>query len=305
MCGIVAVAGAPVEDAQLDASLVALAHRGPDGRGRWRSPDRLVTLGHTRLAVVDPAGGAQPIANEDGSIIAVVNGEIYDECAGELRRRGHVLRSRCDAELVVHLYEEYGDDFVREVRGELAFVLWDARRRRLVAGRDRFGVKPLLWAAFGEGIALASEAKALFALGVRPRWDAEAFLHAAQTQYTWPDRTLFEGVRQIEPGQLLVWEGAPQLRRYWQVYEHGREGALRPALDEAVRLRLRADAKVCVQLSGGIDSTTVAALARVPAFTVAFADGGDYDERAIAEQTAHELEVPLHVVDVTANDIAT
>jgi asparagine synthase (glutamine-hydrolysing) len=299
MCGIVAVAGAIAGD--IEPALAALAHRGPDGRGVWRSPDRLVTLGHTRLAVVDPEGGAQPIANEDGSIIAVVNGEIYGD--HDLRR--HTLRSRCDAELVVHLYEEYGDDFVREVRGELAFVLWDARRRRLLAGRDRFGIKPLLWAAYGDGIALASEAKALFALGVPARWDAETFLHAAHTQYTWPDRTLFEGVRQIEPGQLLVWDGAPVTRRYWNVYEHRRDGALRPALDEAVRLRLRADAKVCVQLSGGLDSTAVAALARVPAFTVAFAGGGSYDERAIAEQSARLLELPLEIVEVTADDIAT
>jgi len=307
VCGIVAVAGAVVEEARLAASLRALAHRGPDGTGRWTSHDRAVALGHTRLAVVDPAGGAQPITNEDGSVVAVVNGEIYDDgsLARDLVRRGHALRSRCDAELVVHLYEELGDDFVRAVRGELAFVVWDARRRRLLAGRDRFGVKPLVWSALGEGIALASEAKALFALGVRARWDAESFFHAAHTQYPWPDRTLFEGVHQLEPGHVLVWDGAPRTRRYWDLYQHRRDGSLREALDEAVQLRLRADANVCVQLSGGLDSTSVAALTRVPAFTVAFVDGGAYDERALACRTADELGVPLHVVEVDAAAIAT
>ena len=291
MCGIVAVAGAP---ASLDGAMRALAHRGPDGSGQWVSPDRRVALGHTRLAVVDPQGGAQPIVN--GDIVAVVNGEIYGDY--DVPRR-----TRCDSELVVALYEAYGDDFVRMVRGELAFVLWDARRRRLFAGRDRFGVKPLVWARLGDGIALASEAKALFALGVPARWDAETFAHAAHTQYTWPDRTLFAGVHQLEPGHVLVWDGAVATRRYYDVVT--RDGALGDALADAVRVRLRADAKVCVQLSGGIDSTTVAALARVPAFHVSFTGGGDYDERAIAERTARELELPLHVVDVDAQTIAS
>ncbi len=303
MCGIVAVAFAPVAAARVDGALDALAHRGPDGRGQWR--DRDVVLGHTRLAVVDPAGGAQPITNEDGTIIAVVNGEVYDDDVLRRGLAGHRLRSRCDAELLVHLYEEHGDDVLDVVRGELAFVLWDARRRRLLAGRDRFGVKPLVWARLGDGIALASEAKALFALGVPARWDAEAFFHAAHTQYPWPDRTLFAGVHQLEPGHALICEpgGSPRIRRYYEVAP--RRSALRDELAEAVRVRLRADANVCVQLSGGLDSTAVAALARRPCFTVAFTGGGAYDEHAIARETARALDVPLNVVDVDAPAIAT
>lgn len=289
MCGIVAVVG----EADLAPALRALAHRGPDGNGTWRAAG--IALGHTRLAVVDPANGAQPIVSADGAIVAVVNGEIYDTF-------DIPLRTRCDSELVVHLYERYGDAFVEKIRGELAFVLWDAKRRRLVAGRDRFGIKPLVWARHAGGIALASEAKALFALGVPARWDAESWVNAAHTGYTWPDRTLFEGVHQLEPGCLLVYDGDVAIRRYYDAPAVG--GDLRTALDEAVRLRLRADAKVCVQLSGGLDSTTIAALARVPAFTVAFTGGGDYDERALAEQTARELEIPLTVVEVDAAAIA-
>jgi asparagine synthase (glutamine-hydrolysing) len=295
MCGVVGVAGARLP---LERALDALAHRGPDGRGTWTSPE--CSLGHTRLAVVDPEGGAQPIVNEDGSIIAVVNGEIY----GHHDLRGHTLRSRCDAELLVHLYEEHGDDVVNVVRGELAFVLWDARRHRLLAGRDRFGIKPLVWSRLaGGGIALASEAKALFALGVAARWDHEAFFHAAHVQYTWPDRTLFEGVHQLEPGHVLAWHaGELAIRRYYTPRPSARP--VREALDEAVRLRLRADAPICTQLSGGLDSTSVAALAKTPCFTVAFTGGGEYDERVITAASADALGLPLHVVEVEAAALA-
>lgn len=322
MCGVVAVASAdPAAGERLGAAVAALAHRGPDGHGVWRSADGCAALGHARLAVIDPAGGAQPIANEDGSIAAVVNGELYghDEQARWLAARGHHLRSRCDAEVLVHLYEELGDDLVRSVRGELAFVLWDGRRRRLLAGRDRFGIKPLVWARFRGGVALASEAKALFALGVPARWDDEAFFHAAHAQYVWPDRTLFLGVRQVEPGETLVWDGGePRTARYWEPpvsaepaisAEDEAAARLREALDDAVRVRLRADARVCVQLSGGIDSTAVAALAARAggiggAFTVAWTGGGAYDERALAAATARELGLLHTIVEVDGAAIA-
>jgi asparagine synthase (glutamine-hydrolysing) len=328
MCGIVAVAsprvgGAPVERASIDAALAALAHRGPDGRGSWYAPDRGVALGHTRLAVIDPAGGAQPIANEDGSVVAVVNGELYDheDAARWLALRGHRLRSRCDAEILVHLYEELGDDVVRRLRGELAFVLWDARRGRLLAGRDRFGIKPLVYARWRGGLALASEAKALFALGVPARWDDESFFHAAHTQYPWPDRTLFAGVSQLEPGSLMVWEraGEPRIARYWELPTASGDVAslddaaatIRATLDDAVRVRLRADAPICVQLSGGLDSSSVAALAARAgglsgAFTVGFAaEHVGYDERDAARATAAQLGLPLTVVELDGAAIAT
>ncbi len=329
MCGIVAVAsaepGGAGDAARVELAVAALGHRGPDGRGVWRSAGGGVVLGHARLAVIDPAGGAQPIANEDGSIVAVVNGELYghDAHARWLLARGHRLRSRCDAEVLVHLYEELGDDLVRSVRGELAFALWDGRRGRLLAGRDRFGIKPLVWARWRGGVALASEAKALFALGVPARWDAESFFHAAHTQYVWPDRTLFEGVGQLEPGTILVWDGgAPRTARYWELPVGGAVASatiedaaarLREVLDDAVAVRLRADARVCVQLSGGIDSTAVAALAARAggvggAFTVAWAGGGEaygaYDERELAAATARELGLPHTVVELDGGAIA-
>jgi asparagine synthase (glutamine-hydrolysing) len=308
MCGIVAVCGAPVAAERLAAAMAALAHRGPDGRGLWRAPDGQVALGHTRLAVVEPADGAQPVTNEDGTVVAIVNGEVYDAAAAgrALEARGHRLRGRGDAELLVHLYEEHGDRVVEQLRGELAFVLWDARRRRLVAARDRFGIKPLLWAAHEGGVVLASETRALWALGVARRWDDHSFFHAAHTQYPWPDRTLFEGVRQVEPGGMLIWEGTVRTRR-WGVAQPG--GDVRTALDEAVRLRTVADAPVAVQLSGGVDSTAVAALAArhrpdVRAFTVSFAGGGDYDEVALARASATAIGIPLEVVTLDGPAIA-
>ncbi len=337
MCGIVAVTGEGDRDGTglaldraraVDRALGALAHRGPDGHRRWVAADGSVALGHTRLAVIDREGGAQPIANEDGSIVAVVNGELYDHeaHARALAARGHRLRSRCDAEVLVHLYEEHGDDFVDHVRGELAFVLWDARRRRLLAGRDRFGIKPLVWARHGTGVAIASEAKALFALGVPARWDDTSFFHAAHTQYPWPDRTLFAGVHVLEPGCVMAWQaGAPAIRRYYAPpfpradaavdgADSDHAGALRAALDDAVRVRLRADARICVQLSGGIDSSAVAGLAARAGgiegcFTVGFAGAASaaadgYDERAFAEATATRLGLPLHVVELDGAAIA-
>ena len=323
MCGIVAVASArePVAPGSLAIATTALDHRGPDGHGSWSSIDRTIALGHTRLAVIDPEGGAQPITNEDGSIIAVVNGELYDhsDTARWLAGRGHRLRSRCDAELLVHLYEELGDDLVRRLRGELAFVLWDVRKRRLLAGRDRFGIKPLVWAPWRGGVAVASEAKALFALGVPAEWDDESFFHAAHTQYPWPDRTLFRGVHQLEPGCVLSWDGGePRIARYWdlpidagpRVFELDVAAAsLRDVLDDAVRVRLRADARICVQLSGGLDSSTVATLAAraggvAGCFTVGFANAGAYDERIAARATADRLGLPLTVVEVDGAAIA-
>ncbi len=323
MCGIVALASAaPIAGDRMEHALAALAHRGPDGRGVWRSPDARVVLGHTRLAVIDPEGGAQPIANEDGSVVAVVNGELYDQADATrwLEARGHRLRSRCDAELLVHLYEELGASVVERLRGELAFVLWDARCGRLLAGRDRFGIKPLVWTRWNGGLALASEAKALFALGVPARWDDESFFHAAHTQYPWPDRTLFEGVAQLEPGAVLRWDGdgEPRTEHYWElpaargvIVDLGEAAAsLRRALEAAVRVRLRADARICVQLSGGLDSSAVAALAVHAgsavsgAFTVAFTDGGVYDERAAARATAEQLGIPLSVVELDGAAIA-
>jgi asparagine synthase (glutamine-hydrolysing) len=267
MCGIVARRGAgPLP---LAPAMAALAHRGPDGDGVLESAE--ASLGHVRLAIVDRAGGRQPIANETRTIHVVVNGEFYGDAAirRELEGRGHRFRTGSDSEILLHLYEDHGLDALTRLRGEFAFVLWDAPRRRLVAGRDRFGVKPLVWTEHAGALLLASEAKALFALGVLARWDQDALARACRSQYPGLHQTLFAGIRQLPPGWILVDEpGSRILRRWWDMVPAAEAeilpdgpnlvDAVREAFREAVDVRLRGEVPVCVQLSGGLDSSAVA-----------------------------------------------
>lgn len=311
MCGILAALGAPVD---LRPGLAGMRHRGPDDGGWWAEDG--VALGCTRLAIVDPPGGRQPLASEDGTVHGVVNGELYDTGQrADLERRGHRFATGSDSELALHLYEQYGLAFVDHLRGEFALILWDARAHRLVAVRDRFGIKPLCYAHHRGTLLLASEARALFALGVPAAWDAVSVAHATTHQYLPPDRTFFEGVRQLRPGHLLIAEGDDvRTVRYWDIdYGTPPDDPWSPQrvlalLDEAVRLRLLGDAPVACCLSGGLDSSAVAALAtrhlpRPPTcFAVAFEETG-YNEVAEARSVAEALGVPLHVVEVRNADL--
>jgi asparagine synthase (glutamine-hydrolysing) len=326
MCGIVSVlAGAGgVEEAPLRSALQAIRHRGPDGEGVWIAPDRSVGLGHVRLSLIAIHAGAQPIVSEDGQTVLAVNGEFYgfEAIRGSLERRGHRFRTRSDSEIALHLYEERGLDFLEDLRGEFALVLWDGHARRLIAARDRFGIKPLCYARTGDCLLLASEAKALFTLGVRPAWDREAMFQVTGMQYPPPDRTLFAGVRTLQPGHyLLASSGAVVTRPYWDLDfpparrpdpfreedSRGPASELLARLDEAVRLRLRADVPVCCHLSGGLDSAAVAALAarqapRPTCFTVSFEER-DYDELDQAREIAGHLGAELVVVQATQSDL--
>jgi asparagine synthase (glutamine-hydrolysing) len=307
MCGVVAVCGSYDPDA-LDRAVRALAHRGPDGHGVAAFDGAI--LGHTRLALVDVAGGAQPIMNEDGTVACVVSGELYDDVdiRRELEARGHRFRTGSDSEIAVHLYEEHGAAFVDRLRGEFAIILWDARRRRMLCARDRFGVRPLVYWRSSFGVAVASEAKALFALGAPRRWDMTSVWTAMCAQYTLPHRTLFADVEQVAPGCLLIVEqGMIRTERYWDIdfpkaddKRHVTSAQVRAALDDAVQARTRGEHdRLACALSGGIDSTAVAALAskraRVECFTLSFKED-DYDELAVAERTAAHIGTPLHVV---------
>ncbi len=319
MCGIVAQFGPRLDPPALRLALHALAHRGPDAATLYVGEG--AALGHTRLAIIAPEDGAQPVRNEDQSVIAVVSGEFYEHARlrGELKSRGHLFRTGSDSELLVHLYEEYGDDCVAHLRGEFAFVLWDERKRRLLAARDRFGVRPLLYAQIGETLCIASEAKALFALGVVPRWDLDALFVSLHAQYVPADRTLFAGIRQLRPGEMLTWKGgAAQTSTYWDLDLPLARDAIAPpgaaqtqvraALEEAVDLRLVADAPLCVQLSGGIDSSVVAALAArrraepLSCFTVSFEQSA-WDEAALAQATADHIGAELSTLRVSARTL--
>ena len=315
MCGLVAIYSPTgrVPTGAAERATDALAHRGPDGRGLWHSPDGRIALGHTRLALVDP-DATQPLVSEDERLRIVVNGELYDytRIQRELGERGHRLRTRSDSEIALHLYEERGPDALAALRGEFAFVIWDERSERLFAARDRFGIKPLFYAEHEGVLYLASEAKAILAVGVPAAWDEIAVYQSLHLAFD-ASRSLFARIRQVPPGHHLI--ASPtgiRLRRYWDIPYPPRSAAQEPVtdstierigglLDEAVRLRMQADVPVGYLLSGGIDSSTVLAIAArhsdrpVTAFTIGFDDSA-YDESEQATSTARELGADIRVV---------
>lgn len=327
MCGIVSLftPGAPLPPARLKAGADALAHRGPDGEGFWFSADGALGLGHRRLSIIDLATGAQPLVSADGRVAAVVNGEFYGWRAirAQMEEKGHVFSTRSDSEILIALYREYGTDCLQYLRGEFAFVLWDGDKNRLFAARDRFGIKPLCYAQQGSALYLASEAKAIFAMGLRAEWDADAFYHAACMQYTPQDATLFRHVCQLKPGHMLLADAqGVKTQAYWDLdyppepagtgLDEGEAIAQCAALfDEAVALRLQADVPVCFHLSGGLDSSAVlGAAARLtgralPAFTVSFDGHAVYDELEVARASALKAGADFHPVVVTQEDLVT
>jgi len=326
MCGIVGIfsPGRPISGEALNRATQRLHHRGPDGQKTWIAPDRRVGLGHARLSIIDLATGDQPIASEDGRLHIVVNGEFYDyeRIQRELEAGGHRLRTRSDSEIALHLYEDLGAACLAQLRGEFALIVWDETNQVLFAARDRFGIKPLFY-AFHEGtLYLASEVKALFAAGVPARWNREALFRGASGGGH-PSQSLYEGVFQVLPGHyMLATRGATHLHRYWD-FDYARvesrvgrpapdeENAerLRDALDEAVRLRLRADVPVGCYLSGGLDSCSVIGLASrhvstpIRAFTLTF-DRPDYDESVIAREMAEKSGAQYFPVPIRQDDLA-
>jgi asparagine synthase (glutamine-hydrolysing) len=324
VCGVVASVsrdGAVAREA-IERALARLHHRGPDVQRAWVAAGGRAGLGHARLRIVDLHGGDQPIASEDGRLRIVVNGALYgfERLRGELERRGHRFSTRSDSEVALHLYEERGPGTPAALRGEFAFAIWDGAAQRLFAARDRFGVKPLFYAVHGGAVHLASEIKALAALGVPLRWDPEALYDMHFVAHP-PGRTLFAGVREVPPGHYLVTDGGePQVVRYWD-WDHPpldepaggspREwiDRLRDALEDAVRVRLRADVPVGCYLSGGLDSCAVLGLAArceprpLRAFTVSVGHP-DYDEAGIAAEQAERSGAQLVRVDVGAEDLA-
>jgi asparagine synthase (glutamine-hydrolysing) len=315
VCGIAGVAlSDPSRPAPGDLAMrmaAALRHRGPDSRGAYSGPG--IGLGVQRLAIVDLATGDQPIGNEDGSILVVCNGEIYNhvELRAWLETRGHRFRTASDVEVIVHLYEEEGVESVSRLRGMFAIALWDARQHRLWLARDRLGIKPLHYAETPGGLYFASEQKAILAAGVLPgALDVRALDEVFLFGFVLDPGTLFRGIRRLPPGHWLLYEGGRTVvRPYWRLAEvlsrgprHERRAedwaeALHAKLAETVALHVRADVRVGAWLSGGLDSSAVAALARrivgpFPTFTLAF-EAPAYDEtrgqRLLAEIPGQEL----------------
>jgi asparagine synthase (glutamine-hydrolysing) len=273
----------------------AMTHRGPNDRGTFSEPG--VALGVRRLSIVDVSGGHQPVSSEDGTVWAIQNGELYnhDEIRATLRGRGHSFKSRCDTEILPHLYEDLGAVYPERLRGKFGTAVWDGRRRRLVLARDRLGVKPLYYAHVGDVVVFGSELKSVLASGlVEPRLDYEA-IDAYLTHLFFPaPLTPLAGVRKLMPGsRLVVDDYGVREERYWdfpsfrpeltESEDEIRERLL-AEVDEAVRLRLMSDVPLGAMLSGGLDSTLVVALmARhmaepVKTFSVGFAEDGDANE---------------------------
>src|SRR5216117_1655289 len=275
MCGIAGFAGWSLDTDHarrtVRAMCDAIIHRGPDGSGYFVAPE--VALGMRRLAIIDVAGGQQPIGNEDGSIQVVFNGEIYNhhELREALRARGHRFRTRCDTETIVHLYEEHSDDFVVQLRGMFAIALWDDRRKRLVLARDRVGIKPLSYWVTPDGIAFCSELRSLLTLPRFPRrLDQRAIAAFLSLGYVPDPLSAFAGVAKLPPGHVLTWsaERGVAVQRYWTpvvaetpvVDEASAVERLRELLAAAVGSHLEAEVPLGAFLSGGLDSSTVVAL---------------------------------------------
>jgi asparagine synthase (glutamine-hydrolysing) len=325
MCGIVGVFSRrePVTAEVLQRATQSLYHRGPDGQRHWISNDHHAALGHARLSIIDLTTGDQPMANEDEQIRIVVNGEFYgyEAIRTELAQAGHRLRTRSDSEIVLHLYEDLGVQCLHRLRGEFAFVLWDGVNRTVFAARDRFGIKPLFYAWHNETLYCASEVKALFAAGVPARWDAESIYHSVEFGGH-QVRTLFDGVFQVPPGHyVLATDKHFQIHRYWD-FDYPKADLARPqrsdgdyaeefrhALEEAVRIRLRADVPVGCYLSGGLDSCSILGLAAkhhpepIRAFTLTF-ESAEYDEEKEAREMAAKAGAEFFPIPMRQDDLA-
>jgi asparagine synthase (glutamine-hydrolysing) len=294
MCGIAGILKfdprETVDEARLKRMRDVLRHRGPDGEGLWI--DGPIGLGHRRLAIVDVAGGQQPMTNEDGSTWIIYNGEIYNHAALRpgLEAKGHRYQTRSDTETILHLYEEEGEHCVEQLQGMFAFALWDTTHQRLLLARDRLGIKPLYYALTDRELLFASEIKAILAAGpIRPEMDPRVLPELLATRYVAGEGTFFRGIRKLQPGHTLTWairEGN-RTRRYWRlpvVLDDSPAGLRERAVDlegrleSVVRSHLMSDVPLGLFLSGGLDSTGLAALMtpmvgeRLRTFAVGFDD---------------------------------
>lgn len=306
MCGIAGIARrfpTGIASETLGRMAAAIRHRGPDGYGFYLG--QRVGLAHVRLSIVDVEGGSQPIANEDGQIVVTYNGEIYNhpELRAELKARGHIFRTRCDTEILVHGYEEWGVDMLHRLNGQFAFAIYDRNRETVFVARDRFGVRPLFYAQRGGDFYFGSEIKAILATGeVDAALDPRGLDEVLTFWGARPPRTPFSGIASLEAGSYGIWkDGALWLRPYYEL--DFPEASEEPAdaieeLDElmlrSVGMRLRADVPVGAYVSGGLDSSITASLAAsgsphtVRSFSITF-DDPQFDESQYQLEVAKNL----------------
>jgi asparagine synthase (glutamine-hydrolysing) len=302
----------------------AQIHRGPDDEGFYEDPQRRISLGARRLSIIDLAGGHQPLSNEDGTVWAILNGEIYNSPALQqrLRARGHTFRSRADTETLVHLYEDYGDSLVHAIKGMFAFAVWDERRGRLLLGRDRFGQKPMFIRQGDRDLAFASELSGLLRpMDRTPDLDLEALDTYLVLGYVPGPGTIVKGIRQLAPGTLMTWDahtGSVETSSYWSPKrsvranrEPERELAAETLrlLERAVAETLVSDVPLGIFLSGGVDSTLITAIIvamtseRPQTFTVGY-DVGVVSELREARITADRLGTVHHELVIDWADVS-
>lgn len=303
----------------LDRMTDAMTHRGPNDRGTFEGPG--IALGVRRLSIVDVAGGHQPFASEDGRIVAVQNGELYnhDQIRARLIEDGHRFVSRCDTEILPHLYEDVGPSFPEQLRGKFGIAIWDGRARRAVIARDRLGVKPMYWARSGDLVIFASELKSLLASRlVDTELDHAAIdAYLALGFFAGPSTPL-RSVRKLEPGaRLVIDHRGARSETYWTyplptpdygLDEHEASERVLAALDESVRLRLMSDVPLGAMLSGGLDSSLIVALmARavtqpVKTFSVGFTEAGAANELEDARSVARVFGTDHHELELSVAD---
>jgi asparagine synthase (glutamine-hydrolysing) len=318
ICGIFDRSGRPADDSLLDEMTSIIRHRGPDGHGRFI--DREIGLGHRRLSIIDVEGGCQPIANEEGTLQVVFNGEIYNfvELRKELASVGHSFATRSDTEVIVHAYEQWGIDCVKHFNGMFAFAIWDARRRELFLARDHLGIKPLYYVTIGSRLLFSSEIKALLRDPSCPRHvDHDALADLFTFRFVPSPKTLLKEIRKLPPGHSMLatrtgieikpfWSRAPIPRTKWreadliEEYQH--------LLEDAVRLQLRSDVPLGLFLSSGIDSGVLLALMSkyssgpVQAFTIGFEHGEKTNEVEDAKEVARMFGAEHSFMIVSAQD---
>jgi asparagine synthase (glutamine-hydrolysing) len=324
MCGIFSILSSGPKPAsqvaeRLDSAADCLSHRGPDGRGIWVSDDGLVGLAHVRLSIIDLESGAQPMRSRCGRYTIVFNGEIYNyiELRNELDAATFTTTS--DTEVILRAFERWGPACVERLRGMFAIAIWDAKDRSLFLARDRFGIKPLYWAQTPSGLCIASEMKAVAPLLAKRRVNSEALSDYFSFQWCLGEKTLLEGVHQFPAAHHAIVRPGESVRpeRYWEVhydidFEHTEAWfvrRLRELLEDSVRVHLRADVEVGAYVSGGVDSSLMASLARqerpdgrMRGFNGRFIDGPDFDESSYARALGDERRIEMHVTDIGERD---
>lgn len=326
MCGIVGVFdrhGGSVDERLVIRMRDAMVHRGPDDAGLWHNERGNLALGHRRLSIVDLSpDGRAPMANEDGTIQVTFNGEIYNhaELRAELEDRGHVFRSRCDTEVLVHMYEEYGPAMVERLFGMFAFGIWDQVRERLFLARDRLGIKPLYWLDQDARFAFGSEIKALLPVLKRRDLDPEAVAHYLSFVAVPPPRTMFEGVSKLAPAHTMIVDrdGPKEPQRYWDPIENRDdfsgtsvelEREIMRRLRKSIERRMMSDVPVGVFLSGGLDSSTNVALMSelidepVNTFSIGFEGVEEFNEFDWARKVAAIHKTNHHEVTIGHDDL--